>query len=78
LRAVRSSKTSGCGIGWPSQAWLLVEWPERSPALMARCDLRLDLKIVDAQARSVTFTAATATGAAALAAVSDLHSNKRI
>ncbi len=53
---------------WLAQpgAWLLVEWPERSRQLMARCDVRIDIEITGADDRRVILTAGTSVGAAIL------------
>ena len=50
-----------------ADAWLLVEWPERAPALLSRCDLVLDLLPVGETGRTVVLAAASAAGERALA-----------
>jgi tRNA threonylcarbamoyladenosine biosynthesis protein TsaE len=45
--------------------WIAVEWPERAPALAARCDLMLELEIPASGGRRVTLTAGTPAGAEA-------------
>lgn len=54
-----------------SRVWLLVEWPERAPALLRRCDLLLELEPVGETGRIVTVTAASDPGRRALAAFSE-------
>ncbi len=51
--------------------WLLVEWPERAPRLLAGCDLVLDFAFEGPTGRRVTFAAPTPAGTAALAASFD-------
>ena len=46
--------------------WLLVEWPERAPHLLAKCDAVLDFAPVGTTGRIVTFSAQSAAGGAAL------------
>lgn len=46
--------------------WLLVEWPERSPQLLARCDVCIGIGITAAVERRIVLQARTANGAAAL------------
>lgn len=48
------------------RTWLLVEWPERAPALAARCDLDLGFAVLGPTDRRVAFHAATARGIEAL------------
>jgi tRNA threonylcarbamoyladenosine biosynthesis protein TsaE len=50
-------------------AWLFVEWPERVPSLLERCDLVLDFAPVEATRRRVTFAARSASGQKALAGI---------
>ena len=47
-------------------AWLLVEWPERSPQLLARCDVRIGIEITGAVKRRIVLQAHTQNGTAAL------------
>ncbi len=56
------------------KVWLLVEWPERSPALQAGLDLKLTVAMTGPEAREVGFQACSDTGERAVAAVSDLDS----
>lgn len=58
--------------------WMLVEWPERAPPLSMRCDLHLELEILDESTRSVRAVARTAAGETAIRALSDLDSSKAI
>jgi tRNA threonylcarbamoyladenosine biosynthesis protein TsaE len=60
------------------RVWLLVEWPERAPALAARCDLTLVFDIDGASARRVAVQGHTDAGRVALAALSDPDSSKPI
>ena len=50
-----------------SDVWLFVEWPERAPSLLKKCDVVLDFAPVGPTGRVVTFSAQSATGRAALA-----------
>ena len=54
------------------RAWLLVEWPERAPAVLARADLVFDFALAGESGRIVTVTAQSAAGSAAVAALADL------
>ena len=56
------------------KVWLLVEWPERSPALQAGLDLKLTVAMTGPEAREVGFQACSDTGERAVTAVSDLDS----
>jgi tRNA threonylcarbamoyladenosine biosynthesis protein TsaE len=56
------------------KAWLLVEWPERSAAIAAACDVVLGFAIEGESARRMTARASSQAGAAALKAFSDLDS----
>jgi tRNA threonylcarbamoyladenosine biosynthesis protein TsaE len=58
--------------------WVLIEWPERAPALAARCDLILDLTITEAQGRRVTFAAQSRRGFEALRETVNAASNKTL
>ncbi|HEY7671497.1 MAG TPA: tRNA (adenosine(37)-N6)-threonylcarbamoyltransferase complex ATPase subunit type 1 TsaE [Gammaproteobacteria bacterium] len=49
-----------------SGVWFFVEWPERAPSLLEKCDLVLDFAPVGATGRRVTFSAQTRVGDAAL------------
>ncbi|HEX6998533.1 MAG TPA: tRNA (adenosine(37)-N6)-threonylcarbamoyltransferase complex ATPase subunit type 1 TsaE [Gammaproteobacteria bacterium] len=42
--------------------WLLVEWPERAPGLLARCDLVLELRFAGPEGRMLRLTAETKRG----------------
>lgn len=53
-------------------AWLLAEWPERSPALLDACDLLLDLTIDAPDSRKIVCQAQTKAGIRALEAIADL------
>jgi tRNA threonylcarbamoyladenosine biosynthesis protein TsaE len=46
--------------------WLLVEWPERAPSLLEKCDLLLDFAPSGAEGRVVTLSAESAAGRVAL------------
>jgi tRNA threonylcarbamoyladenosine biosynthesis protein TsaE len=50
-----------------SGVWLFVEWPERAPSLLEKCDVVLDFAPVGATSRVVTFAAQSTIGRAALA-----------
>ena len=50
-------------------SWMLLEWPERAPHLLAHCDLKIALEDLGNGARRVGFEAATRTGILALAQV---------
>jgi tRNA threonylcarbamoyladenosine biosynthesis protein TsaE len=58
-----------------SDLWMLVEWPERAEPLFTRCDLMLEIAVVDSSTRSVTAVARTEAGATAIGALSDLDSS---
>ena len=46
------------------QCWVIVEWPERSPELLARCDLLITLAPGDcADSRTIAFEGQTPAGA---------------
>jgi tRNA threonylcarbamoyladenosine biosynthesis protein TsaE len=47
-----------------SGVWLFVEWPERAPSLLEKCDVVLDFASVGATSRVVTFRAQSAAGEA--------------
>jgi tRNA threonylcarbamoyladenosine biosynthesis protein TsaE len=51
--------------------WMLIEWPERAPALAALCDLTVQLEIVGPAARQVRFEPHSATGRRAVVAISE-------
>lgn len=53
--------------------WLLVEWPERAPALAEHADLTIRLAL-DGEARRVDFAAGSAAGRACLAAFNQIDS----
>lgn len=55
--------------------WLLVEWPERAPALAERCDLLVHLAATGPETREVHFEGVSAAGRRALEAISDFNSN---
>ncbi|HEY8522064.1 MAG TPA: tRNA (adenosine(37)-N6)-threonylcarbamoyltransferase complex ATPase subunit type 1 TsaE [Gammaproteobacteria bacterium] len=42
--------------------WLLVEWPERAPGLLAHCDVVLELRFAGPQGRTLSLRAASARG----------------
>ncbi len=46
--------------------WLLVEWPERSPQLTARCDVTINFEFTAAEERGVSLLARSALGEAVL------------
>ena len=54
-------------LAGPGQ-WVLIEWPERAPAVAAAADLRLEL-MYQARGRGLRLVAGSATGAAVLAAL---------
>ena len=60
------------------QTWVLIEWPERAPALATRCDLILDFTIAGAEGRRVQFVAQTGRGFAALRATMNPESNNNV
>jgi tRNA threonylcarbamoyladenosine biosynthesis protein TsaE len=45
-----------------SGVWLFVEWPERAPSLLEKCDVVLDFAPVGATSRVVAFTTQTRVG----------------
>ena len=49
---------------WMAQpgAWLLVEWPDRSPQLRARCDVCIGIEITGGDNRRVSLSAGTPIG----------------
>jgi tRNA threonylcarbamoyladenosine biosynthesis protein TsaE len=49
-----------------SGVWLFVEWPERAPSLLEKCDVVLDFVTVGATRRIVTFSPQTRVGDEAL------------
>lgn len=49
-----------------SRTWLLVEWPERAPALAARCDLTIGIEFAGAEGRTVHLQPRSAAGELAL------------
>lgn len=49
-----------------SGIWLFVEWPERAPSLLEKCDVVLDFVTVGATRRVVTFSPQTRVGDEAL------------
>jgi tRNA threonylcarbamoyladenosine biosynthesis protein TsaE len=61
-----------------SRTWVLIEWPERAPALTAHCDVILDLAITETQGRRITFTAQSRRGFEALRRTVNLESNKTL
>jgi tRNA threonylcarbamoyladenosine biosynthesis protein TsaE len=52
-------------------AWLLVEWPERSRALAAACDLQIRFDMPPDGGRRVSFAAGSGVGARAVALLTD-------
>lgn len=50
-------------------SWMLLEWPERAPHLLAHCDLRIELVDLGDGARHAVLEAATRPGILALAEV---------
>ena len=50
-------------------AWLLIEWPERAPAIASACDIVLRFDIDGEAARRLTVRAQTDAGAAAIRTV---------
>jgi tRNA threonylcarbamoyladenosine biosynthesis protein TsaE len=51
--------------------WLLVEWPERSEALLRRCDLVIEFEAYAPSGRTLSFSARTDAGRRAFGFVSD-------
>jgi tRNA threonylcarbamoyladenosine biosynthesis protein TsaE len=51
------------------QRWLAVEWPERAPELVARCDFALDFAIPSSGGRRLTLTPQTRAGIEALRSI---------
>jgi len=49
--------------------WLLVEWPERAPNLLEKCDFVLDFAPLGAEGRVITFLPQSVAGRAALVLV---------
>jgi tRNA threonylcarbamoyladenosine biosynthesis protein TsaE len=49
-----------------SGVWLFVEWPERAPSLLEKCDVVLDFVTVGATRRIVTFSPQSRVGEEAL------------
>jgi tRNA threonylcarbamoyladenosine biosynthesis protein TsaE len=58
--------------------WVLIEWPERAPALTAHCDLILDFEFTGAQERRIAFTAQSGRGFEALRKTVKPESNKTL
>ena len=48
------------------QTWLFVEWPERAPALAARCDLVIGFELAGAEGRTVSLKPQAKAGEQAL------------
>lgn len=59
-------------------AWILLEWPDRVPALRDGCDLVLTLDFKSAEGRRVTLRAATPNGHRALRLVSEMFPSKTL
>ncbi len=57
------------------RTWLLVEWPDRAPALAARCDLELVFTVLGPSERRIAFHSSTTRGIAALEKGCQLSSN---
>jgi tRNA threonylcarbamoyladenosine biosynthesis protein TsaE len=51
--------------------WMLIEWPERAPALLARCDVLITLTATGPTSRLVELAAQTAKGRGALQSISE-------
>ncbi len=65
---------------WLAQrhTWLFVEWPERAPALAARCDLVIDFELAGAERRTVRLQPQSEIGELALKGLapgSEAHSS---
>ena len=65
---------------WLAQrhTWLLVEWPERAPALAARCDLTIGFELAGAERRTVRLQPQSEAGEQALKGLgegSEVHSS---
>ena len=58
--------------------WLLVEWPERAPALAAACDLTLHFEIAGESVRDIALHGLTEAGERAVRVFSDLDSSKAL
>lgn len=54
---------------WQEQpgCWVLAEWPQRAPGWCARCDMLIQIEILEAQARRIHCTAGTPAAARWLA-----------
>lgn len=52
-----------------SQLWIAVEWPERAPQLLRRCDVTLTFAILESGGREVTVAARTQLGIEALSSL---------
>lgn len=59
-------------------AWILLEWPEKAPALLGRCDLVLSFEEAGQSGRVVRARATTEAGNAALTAFLHAASNKTL
>ena len=55
--------------------WVLAEWPERSPRLLAAVDLGIELEMPGGTVRELVIVAATPAGEALVGAISDLLSS---
>ncbi len=60
-------------LGEPG-VWLLVEWPERAPALFERADLTIRLALEDETGRRAAFEAGSETGRGCLAHIDQTNS----
>lgn len=58
--------------------WIVLEWPERAPRLLACCDLILDFAESATGGRSVTATASTSAGIEALTRLRQAASSKAL
>ncbi|HEU4617563.1 MAG TPA: tRNA (adenosine(37)-N6)-threonylcarbamoyltransferase complex ATPase subunit type 1 TsaE [Gammaproteobacteria bacterium] len=58
-----------------ADAWLLIEWPERAGDFASKCDLELEFRITQPEARAVAVRARSEAGRAALEAFSEQDSN---
>lgn len=55
--------------------WVVLEWPERAPSLLARCDVVLDFAESASNGRTVVMSAASSAGIEALKAFRQAGSN---
>ena len=65
---------------WFSQdrTWLLIEWPDRVPALKIRCDVLIQLKFVESSGRFISLVGQTHRGRAIVKTLLDPKNNSSI